>query len=98
MCRLKRDTKHSELVNIVERELGTLENIIQIQRVDSIRKYRGGPKVKIPDRWQTQRCLPLTVCDGMSGVQVIYVWTTKPGAIARILRRQLTRGRIMVVA
>ena len=72
----------------VHRVLSGLYNVESVTCA-GVGKYQGEPKVKIPARWREKRCIPISVCDGNLGERKLLVRTTKPGAIARILRKRL---------
>ena len=74
----------------VQTILDGLSNIDAVTYGKTVRGYRGYPKVKIPERWSPARQLPIVVCDVDYGERRIVVMTSKTGAIARILRRELS--------
>ena len=78
----------SGLAAEVHRVLTGLYNVESVTCA-GVGKYHAESKVKIPERWREKRCIPISVCDGTLGERKLLVRTTKPGAIARILRRRL---------
>jgi len=78
----------SGLAAEVHRVLTGLYNVESVTCA-GVGKYHGESKVKIPARWREKRCIPIFVCDGNLGERKLLVRTTKPGAIARILRKRL---------
>src|SRR3989338_1325608 len=73
--------------------------VAQLQNIELIRcgrprGYKGEQKIRIPTRW-TSGHISVVVCDTRYGERVIDIHTTKPGAIARIMRKKLGGRRVL---
>lgn len=71
----------------VERILKSLTNIRRVSFSRKVRGYKGEEKVKIPWRWPPGP-MPVRVSSA-GGERFLFVETSKPGAIRRILGKRL---------
>ncbi len=90
----KRNLYRRGLMQTVE---ATITELFGIDKIlyGNVQRYQGERKVKIPEKVPL-RCVPIFVCDPDHGEVPLSVFTAKPGAIARILRRELKKEGVCV--